>query len=228
MTAATAPITVALPRGDVRVSAVHEAPVAPWAALALAHGAGAGLDHPFLVGCAAALRAEGIATLRFAFPYAEAGRRMPGPAAHAIATWAAVMARLGETASGLPLVAAGKSYGGRMASMAAAEGVIDPAALVYLGYPLHPPGDPAKARTAHLPAIAQPQLFLAGTNDAFLQPLTQFEASVATCRDAEIAWIDGGGHSFEVKGRTRAPETIGAELAPVVAAWLRGRVIPSR
>jgi len=222
MSAASAPIAVALPRGDVRVSAAYEEPAAPWAALALAHGAGAGLGHPFLVGFAAALRAEGIATLRFAFPYAEAGRRMPGPAAHAIATWTAVMARLETTASGLPLVAAGKSYGGRMASMAAAEGVIDPAALVYLGYPLHPPGDPAKARTAHLPVIAQPQLFLAGTNDPFLQPLDQFETAVATCRRAEIAWIDGGGHSFEVKGRTRAPDAIGAALAPIAAAWLRG------
>ena len=99
----------------------------------------------------------GIATVRFNFPYVEAGRRMPGPAAHAIATWTAVSAFAGEFAGGKPVFASGKSYGGRMASMAAAEGAIDPAGLVYLGYPLHPPGEPAKARVAHLPDVTQPR-----------------------------------------------------------------------
>lgn len=107
--------------------------------------------------------------------------------------------------------------------MAAAERRIAPAGLVYLGYPLHPPGDPAKARTAHLPDVEPPQLFVEGTNDPFIDPHGQLEAAVATCPDAEILWIDGGGHSFEVKGRKRAAEVIGADLAPLVAEWMRRR-----
>jgi len=105
--------------------------------------------------------------------------------------------------------------------MAAAEGSIDPAGLVYLGYPLHPPGTPDKARTAHLPDVPQPQLFLEGTNDPFIDPHDQLEAAVASCVSAEIAWIDGGGHSLEVKGRKRPPAEVAAELAPMVAGWMR-------
>lgn len=214
-------ITVALPNGSVEISADLVAPEEPWAFAALAHGAGAGYRHPFLTGFADALAQEGVATLRFNFPYVEAGRRMPGPAAHAVATWGAVHAALAESADGVPIFAMGKSYGGRMASMAAAEGVIDPSGLVYLGYPLHPPGSPDKARTAHLPDVPQPQLFVEGTNDPFIDPHDQLEAAVASCRHAEIAWIDGGGHSFEVKGRKRPPAQVAAELAPLAVAWMR-------
>ena len=125
------------------------------------------------------MRDQGVATLRFNFPYVEAGRRMPGPAAHAVATWAAALAFAGERSGTEPLWASGKSYGGRMASMAAAEAAIAPAGLVYLGYPLHPPGDPSKARVAHLPAVPQPQLFVEGTNDPFIDPHSQLEEAVA-------------------------------------------------
>lgn len=214
-------IAVALPPGPVEVSAEFEVPAKPWAFAAVAHGAGAGYRHPFLLGFAGALAREGVATVRFNFPYVEQGRRMPGPAAHAIATWAAVDVALRARAGGLPLYAMGKSYGGRMASMAAAEGVIDPAGLVYLGYPLHPPGRPDKPRVEHLADVPQPQLFVEGTNDAFVDPHAQLEAAVASCRTAEIAWIDGGGHSFEVKGRRRPPADVAADLAPLVVAWLR-------
>jgi predicted alpha/beta-hydrolase family hydrolase len=214
-------ITVALPNGSADISADLVAPAAPWAFAALAHGAGAGYRHPFLTGFADALAHEGVATLRFNFPYLEAGRRMPGPAAHAVATWAAVHAALRKNVAGAPIFAMGKSYGGRMASMAAAEGVIDPSGLVYLGYPLHPPGSPDKARTAHLPDVSQPQLFVEGTNDPFIDPHDQLDAAVASCRDAEIMWIDGGGHSFEVKGRKRPPAEVAAGLVPPVVAWMR-------
>ena len=214
-------VAVELPAGPGEVSADFEAAAEPWGVVAIAHGAGAGFRHPFLVGFARGLRAHGLATLRFNFPYIEAGRRMPGPAAHAVATWRAVAQQLAGQLPGLPVWAAGKSYGGRMASMAAAEGAIAPRGLVYLGYPLHPPGDPSKARTAHLPDIAQPQLFVEGTNDPFIDPHDQLEAAVASCRQAEIAWIDGGGHSFEVKGRKRPADEIGEGLAPLVSEWLR-------
>lgn len=216
-------ISVTLPTGGVEIAAAYGRPADAWAAVAIAHGAGAGHAHPFLTGFADALRAEGVATLRFEFPYVTAGRRMPGPASHAVATWEAVHAWLTERAAGVPVWAAGKSYGGRMASMAAAEGRIDPAGLAYLGYPLHPPGDASKARTAHLPDVAPPQLFVEGTNDPFIDPHAQLEDAVASCRDAQIAWIEGGGHSFEVKGRKRPADQIGGELAPLVAAWMRGQ-----
>ncbi len=214
-------ISVALPTGTVEVSAAHGRPEGAWATIAIAHGAGAGYRHPFLLGFARGMRDQGVATVRFNFPYLEAGRRMPGPAAHAVAAWTAVSTWAQERSAGEPVWASGKSYGGRMASMAAAEGAIDPAGLVYLGYPLHPPGDPTKARVAHLPAVASPQLFVEGTNDPFIDPHTQLEEAVQSCRDATIAWIEGGGHSFEVKGRKRPADQIGADLAPLVAAFLR-------
>lgn len=216
-------IGVALPAGPVEVSAAWSAPADAWGAVAVAHGAGAGYGHPFLLGFTRGLRAEGLATLRFNFPYSEAGRRMPGPAAHAVSTWSAVEAWIADRLTGVPMWATGKSYGGRMASMAAAEGAIDPAGLVYLGYPLHPPGEPAKARVAHLPDIRQPQLYVEGTNDPFVDPHSQLEEAVASCRDATLTWIEGGGHSFEVKGRKRPADEIGAELAPLVAEWIRSR-----
>lgn len=206
---------VALPAGVVAVSAERTTGM-NGATILLAHGAGAGMDHPFLEGLADALTALGFSTLRFNFPYVEQGRRMPGPATHAIATWHAAVgtARLHDPAASL--WAAGKSYGGRMASMAVAEGLqVD--GLVYLGYPLHPPGAPEKLRAEHLPAIAVPQLFIEGSNDPFIQPLDQFDSVLATCQDARAVWIDGGGHSFEVKGRKRPASDIGASLAPLIA-----------
>ena len=220
MTEAAHTFAVELPAGRVDVPVIVETPEdAPWGVVAIAHGAGSGREHPFLAGLAGALCAQGLAVARFDFPYRVAGRRMPGPAAHAVAAWASA----GEWAAGLgvPWWAAGKSYGGRMASMSAAEGVIAPAGLVYLGYPLHPPGRPDKPRTAHLPAIVQPQLFLSGTADPFVQPVEQLEAAVASCRDAVLSGVDGGGHSVEIKGRKRAPAEIGAGLAPTVVAWMR-------
>lgn len=219
------PVSVTLPAGAVEVSAVYgpalTASVADAPLVVIAHGAGAGMDHPFLLGFSAALRAEGLHTLRFTFPYLEAGRRMPGPAAHAVLTWRAVVAEARRRTRG-PVLGCGKSYGGRMASMAAAEEPgLDVAGLAYLGYPLHPPGKPEKPRTEHLPAVRQPQLFVEGTNDPFVQPLAQLEEAVASCRDARIAWVDGGRHSFEVKGRKRPPAEVGAGIAPWVAEFVR-------
>ena len=204
---------------SLAVSTETDAADDPRAVVVLAHGAGAGMTHPFYTGLAAALASDGITVIRFDFPYISAGRRMPGRPAEAIAAWRDVVAH--ASGLGLPVWAAGKSYGGRMASMAAAEGDFPVEGLVYLGYPLHAPGKPEKPRSEHLPAIGAPQLFVAGTRDTFIQPLDQFEAVVATCQDARIEWIDGGDHSFAVKGRKRDAAEIGAELAPIVAAFVR-------
>ena len=212
-------IQVDLPTGPTVVSA-------DWSAggngvtVLVAHGAGTGKDHPFLTGFTEALGGLGFSTLRFNFPYVEQGRKMPGPAAHAMSTWraAAAFARAQEPAN--TVWATGKSYGGRMASMAIADGlVVD--GLAYLGYPLHPPGRPEKPRVEHLPAIAVPQLFVEGTNDPFIQPISQFEEAVASCQDARVVWIEGGGHTFEVKGQKRPASELGASLAPIVAEFTR-------
>lgn len=212
-------IEVPLPAGPTTVSADgSDGDIG--ATVIVAHGAGTGKDHPFLTGFAEALAAEGFSTLRFNFPYVEQGRRMPGPAPHAIATWKAVVAFVRAQRPGDAIWAVGKSYGGRMASMAVAEGLaVD--GLAYLGYPLHAPGKPDKPRAEHLPAIAVPQLFIEGTNDPFIQPITQFDEVVATCQDARVEWIEGAGHTFEVKGLKRPPSEIGASLAPLVAAFVR-------
>ncbi len=210
-------LVVELPKGQVEVSAV-------WSegsgrgTVVVAHGAGAGMEHPFLVGFADALNEAGYSTLRFNFPYREQGRRMPGPAAHAIATWRAAVSHARSLKPDDPLWALGKSYGGRMASMAVAEG-LDVDGLIYLGYPLHPPGQPEKLRAEHLPTISVPQLFVEGTNDPFIQPLAQFDDVVAMCQDARVEWVEGGGHSFEIKGQKRAPAEVGASLAPRVAEF---------
>ncbi|MFD5215691.1 alpha/beta family hydrolase [Microbacterium sp. NPDC058345] len=213
-------VPVTLPTGEVSVSADWELPDGPVSdVVVIAHGAGAGMRHPFLLGFAEALREQGFATLRFQFPYVEAGRRMPGPAAHAVLTWNAVVAWVRSQAPDARVWACGKSYGGRMASMAVAEG-LEVDGLVYLGYPLHPPGKPEKPRVEHLPAVRPPQLFIEGTNDPFVQPLSQLEDAVATCQDARIEWIEGGGHSFEVKGRRRPADEVGASLAPLVGEFI--------
>lgn len=217
---------VLLPTGETGISVAAQRPSAAWATVVLAHGAGAGFDHPFLVGFADALANAGIATVRFNFPYREAGRRMPGPAVHAVATWRSVIDRVrGEAPAGEPLWAAGKSYGGRMGSMAEAERPLGVSGLVYLGYPLHPPGDPAKERAEHLPRIGVPQLFVEGTKDPFVAPHDGLERAVASCPDARIEWIEGGGHSFEVAGRKRPADEVGARLAPLVTDFLRARLL---
>lgn len=218
-------VEVPLPNGPVSVTVARESPAGESrGVVAIAHGAGAGMDHPFLVGFAEALRDLGFTTVRFNFPYFEAGRRMPGPAAHAQLTWRVVIEWLRSDTPDARIWACGKSYGGRMASMAAAEG-LDVDGLVYLGYPLHPPGKPEKPRVEHLPAVRLPQLFVEGSNDPFVQPTSQLEDAVASCQDARIVWIEGGGHSFEVKGRRRPADEVGGALAPLVAEFIaeRGR-----
>ena len=102
-------------------------------------------------------------------------------------------------------------------------GVIAPGALVYLGYPFHPPGKPEATRGAHLAQIAAPQLFVEGTADPFIQPVDEFQAAVGASPDAEIVWIAGGGHSFEVRGARRPADDVGADLVASVLPWLRAR-----
>ncbi|MFE4198499.1 alpha/beta family hydrolase [Paenarthrobacter sp. NPDC056912] len=206
--------------GETEVSALYLRPDQPFATLVVAHGAGAGMEHPFLQGFAEAMAGEGVATLRFNFPYREAGRRFPDRPPLAIATWRAVMEKAEELADGEPLWASGKSFGGRMASMAVAEGM--PArGLVYLGYPLHAPGKPEKLRDEHLYGITVPMLFLQGTRDTFATPDLLEGVLARIGPTATLQWTPDGDHSFGVKGIKRSAGEVGASLAPAVAAFLR-------
>ncbi|HSN35654.1 MAG TPA: alpha/beta family hydrolase [Arthrobacter sp.] len=217
MTVPELPVTISV--GESSLSGAYARPEDPAATLVVAHGAGAGMEHPFLAGFSRALNELGIATLRFNFPYREAGRKFPDRPPAAIAAWRAAMAQAAARSGGEPVWAGGKSFGGRMASMAVAEGM--PAAgLVYLGYPLHPPGKPDKVRDEHLYGLALPMLFLQGTRDPFATP-ELLEAVVARIGpSATLEWVDGGGHTFEVKGIKRSPEEIGASLAGPAAAFM--------
>ncbi|WP_426995705.1 alpha/beta family hydrolase [Pseudarthrobacter sp. N5] len=216
----TTEFPIAVTIGDASVSGVYARPDRPFASLVLAHGAGAGMDHPFLRGLSQALNDDGVATLRFNFPYREAGRKFPDRPPAAIAAWRAAMTEAAARSAGEPLWAGGKSFGGRMASMAVADDM--PAAgLVYLGYPLHPPGRPDKIRDEHLYGLKVPMLFLQGTRDPFATR-ELLEAVVARIGPiATLEWSEGGDHSFGVAGVKRGAEEVGASLAGPVAAFMR-------
>ena len=224
MTTPEQPITIDI--DGTPVSAVYTRPDGATATVVVAHGAGAGMEHPFLSGFTRALADDGFATLRFNFPYREAGRRFPDRPPLAIATWRAVMDAAAARAADAgrpdePIWASGKSFGGRMASMAVAEGM--PAAgLVFLGYPLHAPGKPEKPRDEHLPGITVPMLFLQGRNDPFAKPNEQLDEVAARIGpNAVLEWISEANHTFEVKGAKRPAAEIGAGLAAPVAAFVR-------
>jgi predicted alpha/beta-hydrolase family hydrolase len=206
--------------GDGTLSGVFAGPAEPVSTLIMAPGAGSSLDHPFLTGFTGALNQTGVATLRFNFPYREAGRRVPDRPAIAVAAWRAAMTAATDRSPGLPVWVAGKSFGGRMASMAVAEGM--PAAgLVLLGYPLHPPGKPEKTRDGHLYGLSLPMLFLQGTRDPFAAPPELAPVVDRIGPAARLCWIDDANHSFEVRGVRRSAAEIGASLAAPVAEFLR-------
>jgi len=195
------------------------APAGAVAALVLGHGAGAGMDHPFLTGFCLAVADHGVATFRFNFPYVERGRRSPDTEAVLRQTWLAAFEAGRERSGGVPAFAGGKSLG-RIASMVVADGM--PAAgLVFLGYPLHAPGRPERIRDQHLERIAVPMLFIQGTADPFAQ--TELLRSVLERLGdrATHAPFEGGDHPFRVKGERRDDREIGVGLAEVAGPWIR-------
>ncbi len=206
--------------GEGAVSAIHLRPDQPFTTLVLAHGAGAGMDHPFLDGFSQAVAGLGVATVRFNFPYREAGRRFPDRPPAAVAAWRAVMEHVAAIVPDQPLWAGGKSFGGRMASMAVAEGM-NAKGLVYLGYPLHPPGKPEKLRDEQLYGLTVPMFFLQGTRDTFATTELLERVVAAVGPTATIQWVEDGDHSFAIKGVKRTAAEVGASLAPAVAAFLR-------
>ena len=192
--------------------------------LVLAHGAGAGMSHPFMAKLAEELASVDVATLRYQFPYMEERRRVPDAPAVLTATVASAVRTAAKAAPGLPLLAGGKSMGGRMTSQAAADNLLDGVrGLVFFGFPLHPPGRPGTKRADHLAKVTVPMLFLQGTRDTFadlklLRPVCAKLGSRATLNVIETA-----DHSFHVlKSSGRMDEEVLRELAETVASWADG------
>ena len=206
-----------------KVSGVLLRPADAWACFVLAHGAGAGMRHPFMEGIAQALARRGVATLRYQFPYMEAGGGRPDPPGVLEATVRAAVDLAPTVAPGLPLVAGGKSLGGRMTSNAQARRPLPGvAALVFLGFPLHAPNQPGESRAEHLNHVGVPMLFLQGTRDA----LAQLDLITAVCHRLEpravLRVVQGADHSFAVLKRSgRSNAEVMDELADTVASWSR-------
>lgn len=218
--ASPTPLIIAV-NDATRVSALMQRPPnAKWC-LVLAHGAGAGMNHPFMAAVADELAALGIATLRYQFPFAEKKGRRPDPPQLAQATVRAAVDAAHTAAPDLPLIAGGKSFGGRMTSQAqAAEPLAKVRALAFLGFPLHPPGQPSVARAQHLSQVQIPMLFLQGARDAFaelslLEPLAKRLGSRAT-----LTLIVDADHSFHVPARTgRTDSQVRTAMLTDLATW---------
>ena len=208
-------------QGNGEVSALLvRPPTARWL-LVLGHGAGAGMAHPFLEKLAAELAEAGIATLRYQFPYMEERRRVPDRPDVLASTVAAAVRLAMETGPELPLLAGGKSMGGRMSSQAAAENLLGPVkGLVFFGFPLHPPNRPSTKRADHLAKVGVPMLFLQGTRDTLadltlLRPICAKLGSRAT-----LHIIPEADHSFHVlKKSGKTDGEVMTELAQTAAAW---------
>ncbi len=207
----------------IRVSGELDAPAGS-DGIVLGHGAGNDMTNPLLVAFAAGLRERGYTTLRFNFPYTERKRKVPDPKPVLLDTYRAACVALRERAPVRRLCIGGKSMGGRISSLLAAEG-FPCDGLVFLGYPLHPPGKPEQLRDAHLTSIRAPMLFLQGTRDPLcrldlLGPVLERLGQRAT-----LHIVDGADHSFSVpKKAARSPQQVVDELVDVTAGWLGERL----
>lgn len=207
---------------DGRLSAELTRPENAGQLLVLAHGAGADFRHANMLGISEALARQGVASLRFNFPFMEEGRRRVDSQAASIACILAALETAREAAPDLPLFLGGHSYGGRMASHAVLEKAAPPVAgLVFCSFPLHPPKKPGTERAAHLPEIDLPMLFLSGTRDG-LATRELLEALVAGLPNADLHWLDTADHGYKILKRTRqSQENVFDELARVAAAFMR-------
>jgi uncharacterized protein len=219
--AASTPLRIALPEGAF-VSGLLDLPPEPRAGFVFAHGAGAGMAHPFMAAIAQLLCARAIACVRYQFPYMEQRAKRPDRPAIAHATVRAAVDEGARQLRGLPLVAGGKSFGGRMTSQAQAvaplAGVVG---LAFLGFPLHPPGKPADTRAEHLADVHVPMLFLQGERDeladlGLLRPVVARLASKAT-----LEVFAAADHSFHVSARAGGRDAdMRADLADRLVAWI--------
>lgn len=205
------------------VSALFVRPDSPSSLFVFAHGAGAGMRHPFMEAAAEGLARRGVATLRYQFPYMEQGRNAPDRAPVLVETVRAAVAEARRLAPGLTLLAGGKSMGGRMTSTAASDEPLEGVGgLAFFGFPLHPAGRPSTERAAHLSRVGLPMLFLQGSRDALgdlslLRPLLR-----ALRPPPALHVVDGADHGFHVLKRSgRSDGDVLDELCDRMAGWVR-------
>ncbi|HKA41973.1 MAG TPA: alpha/beta family hydrolase [Burkholderiales bacterium] len=222
------PVTVCIDDGR-RVSGLLQAPVHARACYVFAHGAGAGMAHEFMAAVAEGLAERGIATLRYQFPYMEAGSKRPDAPKIACAAVRAAVAEASRLMPGLPVIAGGKSFGGRMTSLAqVASPLPGVRGIAFLGFPLHPAGRSSDERGKHLFEVRIPMLFMQGTRDrladlALLRPLVERLAGRGT-----LMLFAEADHSFHVPARSgRKDADVRAELLDALAVWV-GSVIETR
>jgi predicted alpha/beta-hydrolase family hydrolase len=197
------------------------APPGASACYVFAHGAGAGMTHPFMTAVATGLASRGIATLRYNFPYMEHGSRRPDTPRVAHATVRAAVEEAARRLPGLPLLAGGKSFGGRMTSQAQAESPLPGVkGLVFFGFPLHPAGKPSDERAAHLFDVAVPMLFLQGARDALADTGLLNTVVKRLGARATLHLVPDADHSFHVPARSgRKDAEVMDEVLDVVAGW---------
>jgi predicted alpha/beta-hydrolase family hydrolase len=206
------------------VSALLLRPDAARACFVFAHGAGAGMSHPFMEAVATGLYKRGIATLRYQFPYMEKGSKRPDAPAVAHAAVRAAVKEAMRCCPGMPLIAGGKSFGGRMTSQAQAMAPLPGVrGLAFLGFPLHPPGKPSTSRAGHLSDIKIPMLFLQGTRDDFAE-LPLLEPAVKGLGAlASLHVVQEGDHSLHVLARSgRNDREVMNEVLDALSAWVGG------
>ena len=204
------------------VSALLIRPSQARACFVFAHGAGAGMTHPFMEAIAGGLCERGVATLRYQFPYMERGSKRPDPPAIAHAAVRAAVAEAGRCCPGLLLVAGGKSFGGRMTSQAQAMAPLNGVhGLAFLGFPLHPAGKPSSDRASHLSDVHIPLLFVQGNRDN-LAELKLLEPVVKRLGpSASLHLVEGADHSFHVPARSgRNDRDVIGEILDTLAAWI--------
>jgi predicted alpha/beta-hydrolase family hydrolase len=226
MSTADKPVSITV-SDATRVSGLLQKPPCARACYVLAHGAGAGMDHPFMEGLASGLASRGIVTLRYQFPYMERGTKRPDPPPLAQATVRAAVAAAQRLLPDMPLIAGGKSFGGRMTSQAQAKAPLQGVCgLAFLGFPLHPVGRPSQDRAEHLFAVQIPMLFLQGTRDN-LASLDQLEP---VCKQlgkrATLTLFADADHSFHVPARIgRKDPQVRSEMLDALVEWIDAVII---
>jgi predicted alpha/beta-hydrolase family hydrolase len=225
MATAALSLSIALPEaatGVARVGALLLAPPAATAGFVFAHGAGAGMAHPFMARVAEGLAGRGIATLRYQFAYMERGSKRPDPPAAAHPVVRAAVAEAARQWPGLPLVAGGKSFGARMSSQAQAlaplPGIVG---LLFFGFPLHPAGKPGIERAEHLSRVTCPMLFLQGTRDELAALALVRGVHESLGARSTLALLDDADHSFHVRAASGSNDAaVMVRMLDTAAAWL--------
>jgi hypothetical protein len=224
MNTRSVPLRISLPSGDT-VSGLLQQPDRVDACFVFAHGAGAGMSHPFMSALAVALGRRGVATLRYQFPFMEMGSKRPDAPALAQAAIRAAVDAAARALPGVPLFAGGKSFGGRMTSQAqAAAPLVGVRGLILVGFPLHAAGKPSSERARHLSQVAVPMLFLQGTRDALADLALMRACTAALGPLARLHVVEGADHAFHVPVRSgRTDAQVIEELAAAIAQWTVAR-----